>query len=63
MIFRRLADMVLGRPAPPYDERSSKGVQTEALRAELGQTLDQVDRIVPPKHDRLASYRRVRIGR
>ena len=62
-MMRRLADMFGLRPAPPTDERSTKAVQTEALRAEVGAALDRVDRLVPPDHPRLASYGRVRIGR
>jgi hypothetical protein len=59
----RLLDVVLHRPSPPYDERSISDAQTEALREEIGTALDRVDRIVPPKHSRLASYVRVRLPR
>ena len=62
-MMRRLAEMLGFHPAPPSDERSSKAVQTEVLRDEVGAALDRVDKLVPPNHPRLASYRRVRIGR
>lgn len=61
--MRRLADMILGRPEPPSDERPRKAAQTEALRSELGAILDRVEKLVPAEHPRLASYRRTRIGR
>lgn len=60
---RRLVEMFLGHPTPPSDERSTPAEQTEALRSELGAILDRVDKLVPPQHARLASYRRTRIGR
>jgi hypothetical protein len=63
MNLGRLLDMMLRRPSPPNDERSITDAQTEELRAEVGAALDRVDRIVPPKHHRLASYARVRIQR
>lgn len=63
MSLRRIADVILGRPASPPDERSTKTDQTEALASELGTVLDRVDRLAPPKHARFASYRRVRIER
>ena len=62
-MMRRLAEMFRMRRDPPSDERSSKAVQTEALRAEVGAALDRVDKLIPPDHPRLASYGRVRIGR
>ena len=63
MNFRRLVDMLMQRPTPPYDERSIKTAQTERLRMEVGAALDRVDRIVPPSHARLASYRRIHLPR
>lgn len=59
-MIRRLADMLMHRQPPPHDERSIKDAQTEELRVEVGAALDRVDRIVPPKHSRLAAYARVR---
>ena len=63
MNLGRLLDVMLRRPSPPYDERSIKTAQTEELRVEVATVLDRVDRIVPPKQHRLASYARVRLPR
>jgi len=62
-LLRRLAEMVGVRGAAPNDERSTQAVRLEELRSEAKVTLDRVDRIVPPKHPRFASYQRVRLGR
>jgi hypothetical protein len=61
--IHRLAEMFLHRPAPPNDERSSKAVQLEEVRQEVGKALNRVDRIVEPEHGRFASYARVRVHR
>jgi len=62
-MWRRLADVILRRPAAPDDERSIQAKQLAALEQDMIATNDDLRRVAKGARDRLASYRRIRLGR
>ena len=61
MNWQRLADVMLRRPARPDSERVVKERQLSALEWNVRQLLKETRRQADGAHNRLASYRRVRI--
>jgi len=55
--------MVARRPSPPNDERSIKGERLNELEQDTRETNAELQALRVGAADRLASYRRVRIGR
>ena len=69
-MLQRLHDMIHGQPADSPDERSSQAERLTALDADLRETTADLKRANVELHDlatgatrRLASYRRVHLGR
>ena len=63
MNWRRLADMLTRRPAPPDDERSTQAKRLQELEEGVKTTIVDLQTLAAGAHDRLASYRRTRIRR
>jgi len=62
-MWRRLADAVMRRPAPPHDERSTQSERLDELAREVPKVNAEIHALAKGAEGRLASYRRVRLGR
>lgn len=63
MNWRRIADVFAHRAGPPDDERSIKAKHLAELEADVQTTNAELRILANGARDRLASYRRARIGR
>ena len=62
-MWRRLIDMLAGRHVPPPDGQSSHAERLDVLDKQVQASSKELHVLAVEARDRLASYRRVRLGR